>query len=388
VNADDDSIATEVESRFGAFLRERVNPNAEIRDRFSLPLEREVCREAAALGLLGFASPVASGGGGRGMADWARALEHVAYLSDDLAFCPLLCATPHFADAIFASNKPGLVLRYGHPLMQGASLAALAVYEEGADPMEVRSSARERGGSWILAGEKSLITGGRMADPFVVLVRDEASSDALVFLVSPSDPGVRVLPVPTAGARSCGFARLVLDNVELPAERMLVEADGFGFLQEFMSKRRWEEAAILTGSMRAAFDACVLSLRPRMRGGRSLLDAPNIQQELGAMYAGIESSRAMVDRVVAASSTGSTSDLGMLGTLAKHHASERALAMALALVRMQGANGYVQHHRWERYLRDILAMISAAGHQDTLLRHIGEEAIAMVERRALRARER
>jgi alkylation response protein AidB-like acyl-CoA dehydrogenase len=55
-------------------------------------------------------------------------------------------------------------------------------------------------------------------------------------------------------------------------------------------------------------------------------------------------------------------------------------------VRIQGAAGYMQEHRWERYLREVIATQCAAGHQDTLLRGLAERAVLDLEMRALRAK--
>jgi alkylation response protein AidB-like acyl-CoA dehydrogenase len=371
-------IGEEVERRFGAFLRERVNPGAEERDRDARPLPTEIFLEAARIGLWGLASPVSLGGGGLDAPGWAAVLEEIAFHCVDLPFSVLLCATPRIAAALAATGRDDLIRRYALPMIRGERIAALALHEEGAEPLALGTVARETADGWTITGEKSLVTGGMLADPFLVMARDVASDDVLGFLVEPSDPGVTRTAVRTLGARSCGFARLSLDDVRVGHDRVACSADGLGWVNAFFAQRRWEEAAMLVGAMRASFEACVRGLRARSRGGRPLLDQPNVQEQLGRMVSGIASSRALVHEVMGGLARGE--DLAALSTVAKHHASERAMELGLSVVRVQGAAGYVSEHPFERYLRDALAMICAAGHQDSLLREMGEQAVAALDR--------
>ena len=84
------ALGAEAERRFGGFIRERVNPGADDRDRMSEPLPRSLLGEAGRLGLLGFSLPPTIGGEGRDKFEWGIVLEEVSRLSRDTGLASVI----------------------------------------------------------------------------------------------------------------------------------------------------------------------------------------------------------------------------------------------------------------------------------------------------------
>src|SRR5215831_14924358 len=70
-------IVAEVGDRFGAFIRDGIDPGAGERDRTGTPISRELLREAGRLGLLGFTVPKDAGGAGRSWREWGWVLHEI-----------------------------------------------------------------------------------------------------------------------------------------------------------------------------------------------------------------------------------------------------------------------------------------------------------------------
>src|ERR1700704_747380 len=87
----DGALRDEVMSRFGGFLRDRIDPGTRGRDRAGEPFARELLVEAGALGLFGFTVPTSVGGAGRTWGEWGLVLHEIAYACADTSF-PMLLA--------------------------------------------------------------------------------------------------------------------------------------------------------------------------------------------------------------------------------------------------------------------------------------------------------
>jgi alkylation response protein AidB-like acyl-CoA dehydrogenase len=77
MSIDHSSIAQEVERRFGAFFREKINPSAMVRDQTYSTFDEETLHEMGRLGLIGFTAARSIGGQGRTWEEWGHALEEI-----------------------------------------------------------------------------------------------------------------------------------------------------------------------------------------------------------------------------------------------------------------------------------------------------------------------
>ncbi|HYW26983.1 MAG TPA: acyl-CoA dehydrogenase family protein [Terriglobales bacterium] len=376
-------LTMEARLRFGRWIDERVNPGSDARDRAAAPLSRAIVREAAEIGLLDFALPAETGGQARDKFEWGIVLEEVARLCRDSGLTPVVDMNAGVAEVLVASGNAALVERYAVPMARGARIGMPAAYE-GRDPFDYQTTAREVDGGWVLDGGKPFVTGGLLADTYLVYAREEDSGDILSFVVERDDPGVTVTALHTTGMRSVGFASVGMDRVRLGEDRLVDGVDALSAMNTYFRNRRLMTAAAVVGHMQALVDACVDALEDRQRSGRIVLEFPNVQRSVGEMHAAVETSRAMVHRALAATYGERDQFFDPLSTVAKHFAGDQALRVGLAVMQLQGGEGYLRRRPWERYVRDMLALLGGQGAQEILLIQLGQQAAMEVQQRQMR----
>jgi len=291
-------LAAEVEYRFGRFIHECVNPGADARDRTGEALPRALLAEAGRIGLLGFSLPPEIGGEGRDKFEWGIVVEEVSRLSLDPGFSSVSDLNVGVAELLVGTGRADLVERYAVPMAAGLCVCPPAAYES-RDPFDYATSAGETGGGWLLSGSKPFVGGALFADAFLVFAREMESGDILAFLVERGDDGVSIDPLATMGLRSMGFGSLSLDRVRLTEERLVIDADALSAFNSYLRNRRLMTAAAVVGHMRALFESCVQALDNRQRGGRGVLELPNVQRTVGEMYTALQASRALVHQALA-----------------------------------------------------------------------------------------
>lgn len=308
-------------SRFARFIEEHINPGTVARDEVGSPIPREYLQMAAELGLLGYAMPTEVGGGG------------------------------------------------GDPLRWG-QFGAFA-YTDGADPFSFETVARKVPGGYVLDGEKKIITGGANADVFLTYARSEAD-DLLVFIVEREDPGAEVTPLEVTGFRAAGLSSLRLTEVRIPAERVLVEADGISHAQRFLNRQSCYFVCGPMGRMQAIFESCIRQLGETVRYQRPLTELQNVQSAIGRMYVAIANARLMLHHALGLIAQGQSDPIwDPISWTAKYQVTESALEVVLTAMRLLGTKGVFKAEPYERYLRDISGMLAGGNPQDTLLVDLG-----------------
>jgi alkylation response protein AidB-like acyl-CoA dehydrogenase len=374
------ALSAEAERRFGRFIQECVNPGAEARDRTGEALPRALLTEAGRSGLLGFSLPPAIGGEGRDKFDWGIVVEEVSRLSRDPGFSSVIDLNAGVAELLVGIGRAGLVERYAVPMAAGRFVCPPAAYEN-RDPFDYVTIASETHGGWLLSGSKLFVGGALFADAFLVFAREMESGDILAFLVERGDEGVRVDPLATMGLRSMGFGSLTLDRVRLPGERLVIEADALSAFNTYLRNRRLMTAAAVVGHMRALFESCVLALDDRQRAGRGVLELPNVQRTVGEIYTAVHASRAIVHEALATTRGPRDLHFDPISTAAKEFVAEQAIKVGLAVMNLQGGQGYMCQNPWERSMRDALGLIGGQGAQELLLIQLGQHAALEIQQR-------
>ena len=382
-----DEIAAEATRRFGPFLAERVAPDAVERDSTSTPIDRAVLAEAADLGLLKQSIPSEIGGEGRDLLHRGVTLEQVGYLCVDQSFPLLVSVFEEIAREVAASGRQELAETYGRRLVESELLGAFA-YSDGTDPFTFKSKATTVGGGYRLDGYKPIVTGAALADLFIVYVAIEGG-DLAAFVVERSDPGVTVMPRAVSGMRAAGIGSITMEDVRLPAWRMLYEEDGLSSAQRFLNARRVLHSCAPLGCMRSILERSIASLHETVRYGSLLSDAPNVQATLGRMYAAVETSRSVTHRALSRASAGlADAFFDPVASAAKHTVTELAIRTALDAMRLAGGEGYISDNHYERWHRDFTGLIAGAGTQDTLEMNLGALAVGNWEAAMERSEER
>ncbi|MEU1787834.1 acyl-CoA dehydrogenase family protein [Streptomyces sparsogenes] len=384
LDAEVEQVRREARRRFGGFVLDVANPGSHFRNKERRPLDNRVFEQAGALGLLGFSLPAEIGGEGRDKLAWGVVVEEVARLSRDPGFAVLLDISVEITELILSSGTPELIEAYVPDLVAGRRFGVQGAYES-RDPYDYRSTARLDGDTWVLNGAKRFLAGAAFADLFVLFLRDEASNDMLAFLVEKDDPGVTPVSMDTMGMHTMGLGQVILHEVRLPRTRLLWRADALSELNTYARIRRTMSACGVLGALDGVIENCVEALSARRRGGRRVLDYPNVERSVGELRMLLQSARASVYRALDGTRSPDRDPyFDEFATVAKHHASECALRVGQLVMSLQGGEAYMSAFPWERFMRDILGLISGQGSQEMLLMQLGQRTIVGLEGRRVR----
>ncbi|WP_416529997.1 acyl-CoA dehydrogenase family protein [Streptomyces coelicoflavus] len=389
LEAEAERIRAEARRRFAGFVRDTVNPGSyfrehDRRDAAQHVIGRDVISQAAEIGLLGFSLPVSVGGEGRDAFEWGLVVEELARISLDPGFSVLIDTTVEITEVLRSSGHVELIDRYVPDLVRGRRYVALGAYES-RDPYDYESTARLEGEEWVLNGTKHFVTGGLVADLFVMFVRDQVSNDVLAFAVEADDPGVTVLPLATMGLRSMALAQVVLHDVRVPRWRQVWRADALSEFNTYARGRRIMTACGTVGALEGVLANCVEALSSRRRSGRRVLDYPNVERSIGEMRMLLEASRAATLRALDGTRCpGRDGYFDELATIAKHHATESALRIGQLVLNLQGGEGYISTFPWEGFVRNVLGLIGGQGAQELLLLQLGQRTIVGLEGERMR----
>ena len=260
------------------FVRDKVAPNiAEWFEEGIMP--RELGRELGKLGLLGmhlegYDCPGASA---------------VAY--------GIACAELEAGDAgvrSFASVQGSLAMfaihRWGSEEQKRAWLPAMARGEKigcfgltepdfGSNPAGMRANARREGGDWILNGTKMWITNGGIAD--VAIVWAQVDGTIRGFVVPAGTKGFSAHGIEKKiSLRASVTSELVLQDVRLPADAMLPEAEGLRGPLACLNEARFGIVWGAMGSARACYESALEYAKTRIQFDKPIGAFQLTQQKL------------------------------------------------------------------------------------------------------------
>ncbi|EFC80848.1 acyl-CoA dehydrogenase family protein [Parafrankia sp. EUN1f] len=341
------------------FVRERVVPaEADIEQSDAIP--PDLRREAAEMGLFGFAIPETYGGLGLNMSAEVRLVFELGY------------TTPAFR-SMFGTNN-GIA---GHVLLEGATeeqkkaylplvasgewTASFALTEEnaGSDPAGLATSARRDGDDWVINGAKRFITNAPVADVFMVFARTDPDAKGgrgiTAFMVERGTPGLGVGPKDhKMGQAGAWTADVTLDDVRVPASTVIGGEDGVGrgyaTAMRCLAHGRIHIAALCVGLTQRLLDESVAYAASRVQGGSVIGEHQLVQGLLADSATDLYAARALVTEVAAGFDDGSDTRIGP--SCAKYFASEAVGRVADRAVQIHGGAGYMRGVPVERFYRD------------------------------------
>ena len=276
--------------------------------------------------------------------------------------------------------------KYLPKLISGEHIGALAMSEPGAgsDVISMKLKAEDKGGYYLLNGNKMWITNGPDADTLVVYAKTEPELGArgvTAFLIEKGMKGFSVAQkLDKLGMRGSHTGELVFQNVEVPAENVLGQVNGGA--KVLMSGLDYERA-VLTGGplgiMQAVMDNVVPYIHDRKQFGQSIGEFQLIQGKVADMYTVLQAGRSFAYTVA--------KNLDMLGQdhvrqVRKDCASvilwtaEKATWMAGEGVQIYGGNGYINEYPLGRLWRDAKLYEIGAGTSEIRRMLIGRELFA------------
>ena len=144
-----------------------------------------------------------------------------------------------------------------------------------------QTTAKDGGDCWILNGSKIFISGGGIADVYVIMAmtdKSKGNKGISSFIVEKGTPGfTRGKKENKMGIRGSIAAELVFEDCRIPKENLLgKEGKGFKTAMSSLDVGRLGIAAQALGIAQGAFDQTVEYMKQRKQFGRSLDRVPGI----------------------------------------------------------------------------------------------------------------
>jgi len=325
-------------------------------DRFPEKVLKDLYGEQIGLHLLSI--PEEFGGIGGGAYDIYRVSETLADI--DLGIATGVLATVLGMDPITVGATPeqkahwlgrlaqeGFLMAYGATEPQaGSDLAALTTR---AVPAQKDDTVGYR-----LSGRKQWISNGGVAQVYTVLA--DAPGGPSWFIVDRDTPGfTHGKPEDKHGIRASNTAALFLDDVFVPADRLVGAAEGRGLIQAqaVFGYTRVMVAAFGLGAGWAALRRAIRYSQQRIQSGSPLSQKQGYTHKLIAPNAcRLEAARAYIEWTAERLDAGEP-DLATEGAVAKYLATEAGNRAAEDAIQALGGYGYTKEYLVEKIKRDV-----------------------------------
>ena len=366
------------------FAQDQIAPRAaEIDKTDQFPMD--LWQKMGSLGVLGITVPEVHGGANMGYLAHMVAMEEISRASASVG----LSYGAHSNLCVNQINRNGSEQqkkKYLPKLISGEHVGALAMSEPnaGSDVISMKLKAQDKGGFFLLNGNKMWITNGPDADTLVVYAKTEPElgvRGVTAFLIEKSMKGFSVAQkLDKLGMRGSHTGELVFNNVKVPEENILGGVNnGAKVLMSGLDYERAVLAAGPIGIMQSVMDNVVPYIHDRKQFGQSIGEFQLIQGKVADMYTVLQAGRSYCYTV--------GKNLDLLGQthvrqVRKDCASvilwcaEKATWMAGEGVQIFGGNGYINEYPLGRLWRDAKLYEIGAGTSEIRRMLIGRELFA------------
>lgn len=255
--------------------------------------------------------------------------------------------------------------------------------DAGSDILALRTHVADKGGYYLLNGQKCLINNGGIAEVITVVATVEPGSGRSgirVLLVDPAAPGVRrSAERQKMGLRGASLVDLSFYNVEIPATHLVGGEDGYGILKRLICHSRTTVAAMAIGNAQAAMERALEHCLHRKQFGRPVYDNQAVSFMIADMAIGIEAGRDLALHAVRSLEAGE-GEAPLLTMKAKVFATNTGARVTADAVQCLGGGGYLQENAVERRMRDATALQITVGtnqmHQKSIARVLAKQCLA------------
>ena len=328
------------------------------------------------LGWLSLMTPEKYGGAEAGATEWVILAENIARVNAAAA-------------QMFENFGPAIPLRFLgseeqrdrlFPLLDDRiGCFAATEPEAGSDLAGIRTHAVDKGGSYLINGEKCFITNGGAANFFALVATVEPGSGwsglRLFMVDGVESPGVSVIrEEEKMGLRGSSLAALSFENVEVPAENMIGGETGLRAAQQLLDFARPNVAGMACGLARGAMEYALAYTLERRAFGKPVYEFQGVSFPIADMAIRIEAGRELAYKAAAEVDAGGPR-ASELASMAKVFCTDTAMAVTTDAVQCLGGHGYLKAHPVERMMRDAKVMQIYIG-TNQIQRMLVSEALA------------
>ena len=364
-----------LKERARELAREVIEPRAAEVDRTEqYPWDNiEALRDA---GFMGMTIPEAYGGQGRSFLDTTLVIDEMAQACGVTgrivveANMGAISALMHYGTQ---TQK-----RLGAELVLAGDKPAICITEPdaGSAAGEMTTRADKRGHAYVINGAKHWITGGGVSRLHLVFARvfDELGVEQGIggfIAIRDETPGLVIgTREPAMGLRGIPETEVLFEDMEVPADRVLMPPRGFGRgfadLMNAYNSQRVGAATVALGIADGAYQRALAHVGEREQFGRPLAEFQGLQWMLADMSIQVAAARLMIHK--AAASAAPFPD-ATLAAQAKIFSSDMAIKVTNDALQCFGARGYSRNLPLERMARDA-RMFTIGGGTAQILRTV------------------
>ena len=228
---------------FRDFLQKEVVPHIEKWEKTGT-IERFIWKKFGEMGFFGLNYPEAYGGMQLYLFYTVIFLEELQKIKSS-GFAAAMWAHAYLAMThLNAEGDERIKQEYLAASIAGDKIGALCISEPfgGSDVAGMRTTATKSGDKYIINGSKTFITNGVYADYYVVAAKTKpelGNKGISIFLLDASTPGISATKLDKLGWRASDTAEIAFDNVEIPTENLMGEANnGFPYIMQHFAFER------------------------------------------------------------------------------------------------------------------------------------------------------
>jgi alkylation response protein AidB-like acyl-CoA dehydrogenase len=316
----------------------------------------EFTHKLAGMGLLGIIIPPEFEGAGYSNVDYVIILEELSKVDPSVGLVVAahnsLCSN-HIN--LFGSEEQKK--KYLPRLATGETLGAWALTEAaaGSDAASMKTRAVKKGDRWVVNGSKMFITNGSLAEIHVIMAitnQEQGRKGISAFIAEKGMPGFRVgKKEDKLGIRAADTSELVFEDLELPEESLLGEADtGYRQAMAVLDGGRVSIAGFSLGVAAGALDASLKYAKQREQFDQPIANFQAIQWMLADGYTELDAARLLTYRAAFLEDQGKK--IPKESAMAKLFASELAVKASSAAVQIHGGYGFSKEYPVEKLYRD------------------------------------
>lgn len=337
------------------FLQKEVVPHIEKWEKTGT-IERFIWKKFGEMGFFGINYPEVYGGMQLDLFYTVIFLEELQKIKSS-GFAAAMWAHAYLAMThLNAEGDERIKQEYLVPSIAGDKIGALCITEPfgGSDVAGMRTTATKSRDKYIINGSKTFITNGVYADYYVVAAKTKpelGNKGISIFLVDTNIKGISATKLDKLGWRASDTAEIAFDNVEIPAENLMGEADnGFPYIMQHFAFERLIMAINAHARAEFAIDYTIDYMAQREAFGTTINKFQALRHTMVEHATEVEHCKIFNYAAIARLDKGEY--VVKEATMAKLKSTKVADDAIYSCMQMLGGYGYMEEYPLARLLRD------------------------------------
>jgi acyl-CoA dehydrogenase len=227
----------------------------------------------------------------------------------------------------------------------------------GSDLQGVRTTAKRDGNHYVINGSKTFITNGQQANLIIVVTKTDPGKGAKGTSCSSSKRTTaegfkRGRNLEKVGLKANDTSELFFDNVRVPADALLGQEEGQGFVQlmQQLPQERLLIAMQAIARIDRALKETIAYVKQRKAFGQAIIDFQNTQFTLAECKTEATVARAFVDQCIARHLDGGLD--ATTASMAKYWVTDLQCKIIDRCLQLFGGYGYMDEYPISRMFRD------------------------------------